>query len=280
MFSDDKQKKFFGPPADASLEAYKAWIRGITAELGGTDDLTDVEWEAGWREFWSCDAPEATNDSSRTSGGNMRNEPTELLLTERFTRALEYTRQIHRECRKGTRVPYLTHLLSVAAIVMGENGNLSFPVTEDIVIAALLHDVAEDHGGLVRLRDVEREFGPDVASIVQGCSDTLVEDASQKEEWAQRKAAYLERLPRESPGTLLVSAADKLDNARSILADYRTIGPEVWRRFKAGRDRQLELYKKLVAIYRVAGPNRIVEELERVVAELEDLTKAASPSPR
>ena len=67
MFSDDKQKKFFSPPADASLEAYKAWIRGITAELGGTDDLTDAEWESRWREFWSSDAPEGTNGSSHTA---------------------------------------------------------------------------------------------------------------------------------------------------------------------------------------------------------------------
>ena len=66
MFSDDKPKKFFSrSPADASLEAYKAWIRGITAELGGADDLTEAEWEARWRQFWSGDAPEATNGSSR-----------------------------------------------------------------------------------------------------------------------------------------------------------------------------------------------------------------------
>ena len=155
----------------------------------------------------------------------MTQEPTELILAERFTRAVEYARDIHRECRKATQVPYLAHLLGVAAIVMSENGNLSFPVTEDIVIAALLHDVVEDHGGSARLREVERAFGPEVAAIVQGCSDTLVEDARQKEDWAQRKAAYLERLPRESPATLLVSAADKLDNARAILADYSTIGP-------------------------------------------------------
>ncbi len=80
-------------------------------------------------------------------------------------------------------------------------------------------------------------------------------------------------MPRESPATLLVSAADKLDNARSILADYRTVGPELWQRFKAGRDRQFELYHRLVAIYRAAGPNRIVEELGRVVAELEHVTR-------
>jgi len=100
-----------------------------------------------------------------------------LHLTDRFTRAVDYARQVHVNYRKGTVVPYMAHLLGVVSIVMGECGHVDFPVTEDIVIAALLHDAVEDEGGLPRLRDIEANFGREVAEIVRGCSDRLSENA-------------------------------------------------------------------------------------------------------
>ena len=95
-----------------------------------------------------------------------------LHLSGRFTSALEYARVLHIERRKGTQIPFMAHLLGVAALVMGEAGHVDFPVTEDMVIAALLHDAAEDHGGETRLRDIECNFGPNVARMVEGLSDT------------------------------------------------------------------------------------------------------------
>src|SRR5664279_1618594 len=93
-----------------------------------------------------------------------------LILTERFSSAVEYARQLHTEYRKGTDVPYLAHLLGVASLVMGEAGG-RVPVTEDMVIAALLHDVVEDHGGMPRLHEVEQRFGRNVGRMVAGLSD-------------------------------------------------------------------------------------------------------------
>jgi len=104
--------------------------------------------------------------------------------------------------------------------------------------------------------------------MVEGLSDTLAEDSNQKEPWEQRKEAYLKRLRSEPADVQLVSAADKLYNARTILDDYRKIGPEVWKRFKRGRDLQIWYFDSLVEIFKASGSNRIVEELERVVAEL------------
>lgn len=200
-----------------------------------------------------------------------------MLLTRRFSDAVEYVRLLHTENRKGTDVPYMAHLLGVASLVMGEAGG-RVPVTEDMVIAALLHDVVEDHGGMPRLHDVEERFGPNVARIVAGLSDTFADDHDKKEGWEERKGAYLARLRGESDDVLLISAADKLYNAKSILDDYRVIGDAVWKRFKRGADQQLGYFRALITIFRAHPANKIVDDLERVVKELSDLVRANPPN--
>lgn len=194
-----------------------------------------------------------------------------LFLTRRFTNAVEYARQLHTEFRKGTDVPYMAHLLGVATIVMGEAGGC-VPVTEDMVIAALLHDTVEDHGGLARLRDVEQKFGANVARMVAGLSDTFAEDHDKKEGWEERKTSYIERLGNEPDDVLLISAADKLYNAKSILDDCREIGEAVFHRFKRGRDQQLWYFHELLKVFDAHPRNRIVDEFAHVVRELEALT--------
>jgi len=192
----------------------------------------------------------------------------ELHLTGKFTSAIEYARHLHIERRKGSGIPYMAHLLGVAALVMGEAGHEPFPVTEDMVVAALLHDAVEDHGGTSRLHDIEANFGANVARMVAGLSDTFSEDSGNKEPWLDRKQSYLHRLKDEPADVLLISAADKLYNARAMLEDYRVIGPDVWKRFKRGRGDQLWYFDELVKVFRSFGESRIVDELERVVAEL------------
>jgi GTP pyrophosphokinase len=166
----------------------------------------------------------------------------------------------------------MAHLLGVASLVMGEAGHAGFPVTEDMVIAALLHDAAEDHGGTLRLKDIELNFGSNVARMVEGLSDSLVEDSSNKESWQQRKEEYIERLQGECADVRLISAADKLYNARTILEDYRVIGPEIWDRFKRGRDEQLWYFNALLEVFKSFGESRIVGELERVIDTLTRLS--------
>ena len=114
-------------------------------------------------------------------------ESEQLHLSSRFTSAIDYVRHIHIERRKGTDIPYMAHLLGVASLVMVEAGHTGFPITEEMVIAALLHDAAEDHGGLLRLKDIEYNFGSNVARMVEGLSDSLTENPGNKQSWLERK---------------------------------------------------------------------------------------------
>jgi GTP pyrophosphokinase len=189
-------------------------------------------------------------------------------LGPRFGRAFEFAaRKHHGQTRKGKTVPYLAHLMSVASIVLEVGGD------EDCAMAALLHDVVEDCGGGPVLREVEEQFGPRVARIVEGCTDAFTDP---KPPWRVRKEAYLERLRNEDSQTRLVSAADKLDNARSVLLDYRTQGESIWARFQGGREGTLWYYRALADEFRRCPPNGLTAELDRVVSELERVTAGLS----
>jgi (p)ppGpp synthase/HD superfamily hydrolase len=182
-----------------------------------------------------------------------------LPYTEKFEDALVYAARLHRDqTRKGSGVPYVTHLLAVAAIV-GESGG-----TEDEVIAGLLHDAPEDAGGEERLAEIRARFGEEVANVVAGCTDTYKEP---KPPWRARKEAYLEHLAGAPPSVRLVSAADKLHNARSVLSDYRAVGEDLWGRFNGGRAGTLWYYRAVADA--LAGDGPVADELERVVVKLE-----------
>ena len=186
-----------------------------------------------------------------------------MAYREKFEDALIYATRLHRDqTRKGTGVPYVTHLLAVAAIV-GENYG-----TENEVVAALLHDAPEDRGGKDRLEDIRARYGDEVAGIVDGCTDTYKDP---KPDWRPRKEAYIAHVAKAPPSVRLVSAADKLHNARSILADLRTVGDELWDRFTGGKEGTLWYYRSLVEAYDGAGSNAVVQELDRVVREIESL---------
>lgn len=182
-------------------------------------------------------------------------------LGPRFEQALIFATRKHvGQTRKATAVPYIAHLLSVAGLVLEAGGD------EDLAIAALLHDVVEDCGGAPVLEEVRRRFGERVAHVVEGCTDT---DLDPKPPWRQRKEDYLKHLQTADSDVRLVSAADKLHNARSILADYREIGESVWRRFQGKRDGTLWYYRSLLDEFRKRDTNPLVNQLERVVKELE-----------
>jgi (p)ppGpp synthase/HD superfamily hydrolase len=206
------------------------------------------------------------------TGGNANMEESSLHFTEKLTHAVDYARHLHIDRRKGTGIPTMAHLFGVASLVMGEAGLADFPVTEDMVIAALLHDAVEDHGGALRLEDIRQNFGPDVARMVEGLSDSVAEDRNAKDPWEQRKEAYIDRLRGEAADVRLISVADKLYNARSIVEDYRVIGAEVWSRFKRGRDLQIWYFETILEVFKSAGKSRIVDEFERVVVELKQIT--------
>lgn len=191
-------------------------------------------------------------------------------LTTRFTAAVDLARNLHAaDVRKASTVPYLSHLLAVAAIVLEHGGS------EDQAIAGLLHDAAEDHGGQTRIDSIRAQFGDAVADIVAACSDSLVDEDTAKAPWWDRKVAYLDQLSVEPVEAALVSAADKLHNSRAILADYRQVGDALWGRFNvdAGRIGSLWYYRRLVEILgaRLAGSTEgevLAGELRRTVGEI------------
>jgi GTP pyrophosphokinase len=185
------------------------------------------------------------------------------MLSERFTAALTYATKLHaNQVRKGSDVPYIAHLLGVASIA------LEYGANEDEAIAALLHDAIEDQGGAATREEIRRCFGDTVTEIVDGCTDA---ETVPKPPWQQRKEAYIAHIPNASPSVLLVSAADKLHNARSILKDYRILGEAVWERFKGGKEGSLWYYRALVEAFRQTGSTPLIDELERVVSDLEQL---------
>ncbi len=164
------------------------------------------------------------------------------------------------QTRKQSQVPYIAHLLSVTALVLEAGGD------EDQAIAAVLHDVVEDCGGAPLLAEVRERFGARVADIVEGCSDT---DVFPKPPWRARKEHYLRHLREAGEDVRLVSAADKLHNVRSIVADYRYVGEAVWERFAGRREGTLWYYRAVLGILQQRPGNRLVDELERFVSELE-----------
>lgn len=186
-----------------------------------------------------------------------------MILSHRFTEALVYATELHAtQMRKGSKIPYISHLLGVASIA------LEYGADEDEAIAALLHDAIEDQGGPPIRAEIRLRFGDRVTEIVDGCTDA---DTTPKPPWEQRKKAYIEHISNASPSVRLVSAADKLHNVRSILKDYRMLGDFLWERFKGGKEGTLWYYSALVAAFYQAESTPIVAELNRLVRELEDL---------
>jgi len=190
-------------------------------------------------------------------------------LGPRLQGAFRYAAEKHDgQTRKQSAVPYISHLMAVASLVLEAGGD------EDMAIAALLHDVVEDCGGMPRMREVRKQFGPRVAEMVEGCTDSFGEP---KPEWLERKKDYLREVKHADVETRLVSASDKLHNVRTILADYRKDGEAIWTRFNGGREGTLWYYRALSDEYRRRSPNRITRELEIAVAELE---QAVGQKPR
>jgi (p)ppGpp synthase/HD superfamily hydrolase len=196
-------------------------------------------------------------------------EPYVPFLTWRFDVALQFASGLHhKQPRKGVPIPYVSHLMSVTALVLEAGGD------EDQAIAALLHDAVEDQGGLPTLDTIRHLFGKRVADAVESCSDSTASDPNKKLPWRERKEKYLEHLRSASEDALFVAAADKLHNARAILSDYREIGEQLWARFNAPKEDQLCYYGALVETLRqTAAPKVLVDDLERVVKELKELAR-------
>lgn len=198
------------------------------------------------------------------------------VLSERFSAAVDYARIAHAtQFRKGTRIPYLYHLLGVASLVLEYGGD------ENQAIAGLLHDVLEDCGG-GHEATIRAQFGDTVGAIVAACTDGTVEGKANAEaggtaaeHWRERKLKYLAHLRGESTEALLVSGCDKLHNARAILVDLENpaVGVAVFERFTGKRDDTLRYYQSLAEIFVTRGTPMTLA-FENTVARMHALAGA------
>lgn len=184
------------------------------------------------------------------------------MTPERYAAAVRYAATAHAgQVRKGTSIPYITHPIAVSGLVMEFGGD------EDQAIAGLLHDVVEDCG--VSLESLEAQFGGRVAAIVDGCTDGVPDAQGHKPPWRERKEQYLAHLEQAHSDVLLVSACDKLHNARAIVADLRTHGLTIFERFTAGQDGTTWYYRQLAGVFgRRLGHQTLVRLLEHEVGSL------------
>ena len=184
----------------------------------------------------------------------------------RFEDALLFAARLHAEQkRKGSSVPYVSHLLAVCGVV------LEWGADEDTAIAALLHDAVEDQGGMVTLERIRERFGEQVAVIVDQCTDAR---ESPKPPWHERKQAFLDRTHAMSAEARLVCCADKLHNVRTMIADHRHAGEELWKRFNATADEILWYHREVAERLSATGLSQ-ARELGEAVEELERMQRAA-----
>lgn len=185
------------------------------------------------------------------------------LHSTRFGQALAYATEAHGgQTRKISGVPYVAHLLGVASLA------LEFGATEDEAVAALLHDVVEDQGGLSRLEDVKTRFGIEVARLVEACSDSLSSDPDQKAPWRERKVHHLERLAKADASVRLVTACDKLHNLQNILRDLRHRGVAIWAHFKSRPEDQVWYYESVLGALEAAEARPFIQDLWDAVSAL------------
>lgn len=190
---------------------------------------------------------------------------TPFILTGKYPEAMQYCFDLHQgHLRKGSNVPYISHLLAVSALVLEYGGN------EDEAIAALLHDAVEDCGGLPVLEAVKARFGGKVADIVLGCSDSLSKDPGKKEPWHVRKERYLDHLRQANASVLLVAACDKLHNLSCTVQDLEKEGPAFWTKFNSAAQDQVWFYQECVDIFRDRG-SPLSGRMEKELAALTDL---------
>lgn len=193
------------------------------------------------------------------------------MLGTKFDEALQLANELHREqTRKETPVPYMAHLMAVAGIVLEANAYHQFDNIEEVAIGALLHDAIEDQGHKIKLEEIRERFGDKVCEIVHDCSDAIIEEEHErKAPWRERKEAFIGKIRDKCHESLLVSCADKLHNARSILFDYERIGDRIWDRFKPEKEETLWYFESLAEAFEEAwAENPLLPDFKAVVGRM------------
>lgn len=189
--------------------------------------------------------------------------------TRRIVDAFAFAQKVHADhSRKGSGVPYITHVMAVAAIV-GEHGG-----DEDTFIAALLHDAVEDGDGYATLAQIRAQFGEHVALMVEACSDAFEKP---KPAWRERKEKFIASMRTAVPKVRLIVAADKLHNLCATIGDYRAVGEAVWQKFNGGREGTLWYYAAIAQALAEGWEHPLIDDLATVLEELHEIGRASHP---
>lgn len=185
------------------------------------------------------------------------------MLSPKFEKALSFATQLHAtQYRKGSKAPFITHLLSVCAIILEDGG------TEDEAIAGLLHDAVEDQGGLKTLEAIKNTFGERIAQIVLECSETHL---SPKPPWKERKVQSLAKMKQISDSAIRVVLADKVHNSQSLIREHQKYGTIIWNNFKAGREGTVWYFNQVCAVLNERTNSELIHELKLAVNRIEVL---------
>lgn len=231
--------------------------------VAGIDWEDDASIDAWAKAVWGV--MNTQREEEMTSKKIEAPEPT-VKLTGKYARAVSYANKHHKmQARKAKDVPYISHLLAVSALVLEAGGD------EDQAIGGLLHDVAEDQGGEARLTEVKERFGERVEAIVRGCSDSITEDPTEKEDWLMRKRQYLSHLKTAAPDTLIVSAADKLHNSRDTLVDIKKEGIGTLDRFNGKAEGTVAYYTAIwLTLTKAGAPTLLTDQLQDIAQQMVD----------
>lgn len=185
-------------------------------------------------------------------------------LSEEFLEAFEFTFNLHKDqVRKGSEIPYMSHLMGVTALVLEDGGN------ETEAIAALLHDSVEDQGGLATLKIIQRKFGNGVAGLVEFCTDSM---ETPKPPWKDRKLAVINKVSSAGDSEYKIMLADKLHNLRTIKTIAETSGNDIWERFTGGHEGSLWYYRQLLSRFQLRGDHPYLREIEAILDYLEAIS--------
>jgi len=190
-----------------------------------------------------------------------------MKLTSRIEKALNFSAQKHNcQIRKSSKLPFIIHPFSVMLLLSEYTEN------ENILVASLLHDILEDIEDY-NYENLEKEFGQKIANIVKGVSEdpTLINsEMGSKKSWQARKENYLKNLENDKFESLMICAADKIHNLRSMTRIYQEQGAEMWRDFNAPLEKQIWYYQSVIEVLKQKLKNPIVIELKSEFKRFEE----------
>lgn len=190
-----------------------------------------------------------------------------MLYSYKVEQAIRAAAVLHNEqVRKGSApFPYITHPYAVALLAA------DYSDEEEVFIAALLHDTVEDTD--YTLEEVQQDFGGKVRDYVESLTEVSHNKDGQKLPWKARKQTYIKKLKDAQEGALIVAAADKIHNMRTMIEEYYEDHARFMADFGSALDDRLLVYQEIANILNRRLKNEIIHEYNHVFDEYKSFIK-------